>query len=130
MAKNNEPVSDSDTKTTAGNVETIEADAPAGATPPTDKKPMYEGVTNFAYIGPSLPGGTLKSNTILGGTYAEITEYYKEAIEQYPAVAKLFVPVTRLAESREKAAKGGNLINKIYNEVADAIAEKAKEVVE
>jgi hypothetical protein len=31
------------------------------------------------------------------------------------------VPVSRLAESREKAKKGGNLVNKYYEEVAAAI---------
>ena len=123
MATNKKDVSDSDTINTAGNTE---AAAPAGATT-ADKKPMYDGGTNFAYIGPSLPGGRLKSNTVLGGTYAEITEYYKEAIDLYPSVAKLFVPVSRLAESREKAEKGGNLINRYYNEVAAAIVPKGDE---
>jgi len=112
-------VSDSDTKTA------VETAAPTEGTQ-TDNK-LYDGVTNFVYIGPSLPGGKLKSYTVLNGTFAEIKEFYNEAITLYPSVLKLIVPVSRLAESREKAEKGGNLINQYYKEVAAAIVPKGEE---
>ena len=99
---------------------------PQAATPP-DNKPPHDGVTSFVYVGPSLPGGRLKSNTVLSGTYAEITGYYKEAIDLFPAVARLFVPVSRCAESREKAEKSGNLINRHYQEIIAAITAKGDE---
>jgi len=126
-------VSDSDTTKTVAetenavvNTETEAATAPAAVTPPVQKS-LYDGITTFAYVGPSLPSGWLKSNTILNGTYAEITEYYKEAIELFPSVARLFVPVSRLAESREKLLRGGNLISRHFQEVAAAIAKMEKE---
>ena len=112
---NKKTVSDSDTTT----------NAPEGATP--NGKGRYEGVTNFAYIGPSLPGGKLQSNTVLCGTYAEITEYYKDAIEIYPSAARLIVPVTRLAESREKIKTSGNLLYNYNTEIAAAIKARGEE---
>ena len=132
-AKNN--VSDSDTTTAKAVAKELAENlmghtAPAGATeetPPPVKKSIYDGVTNFAYVGPSLPGGMLKNNTILNGTHEQITEYYKEAVEQFPSVGRLFVPVARLAESREKLLRGGNLISRHFQEVAAAIAKMEKE---
>jgi len=121
--QNDKTVSDSDTKTPAAEAVNTET-APAV---PTDAAPKNEGATTFAYIGPALPNGRLKSNTILVGTHAEITEYYKETIELYPSVAKLIVPVSRLAESREKAEKSGNLLNKYCQEVAEAIKPKGED---
>jgi len=115
MSKNKN-VSDSDTNNPAA--ETENAAVNTG---------RYEGVTNFAYIGPSLPGGRLKSNTVLCGTYAEITEYYKEAIELYPSAARLIVPVARLAESREKIKTSGNLLYNYNEEIAAAIKTKGVE---
>jgi len=132
--KNTKNVSNSDTDTAAAEAAatTTEEVTPETAAEETaaETKPatvQYEGVTNFVYIGASLPNGRLKSNTVLIGTYAEITEYYKEAIELYPPVAKLIVPVSQLAESREKAKKGGNLIHKYCQEVADLITPKGEE---
>lgn len=131
MPTDKKTVSDSDTlnPATAG-ASTAESAGAATtentpATPP--EKTRYEGVKNFTYIGPSLPGGRLKSLTVLGGTYAEITDYYKEAIALYPNVARLIVPVTRLAEAREKTQTSGNLMYNYYQEVAAAIKAKGEE---
>ena len=125
MATNKKGVSDLDTENTAAEAESGVAyaeDAPAAPT-----KTRYEGVTNFAYIGPSLPGGRLKSNTILSGTHAEITAYYAEAITLYPNAAKLIVPVARLAEFREKVQTSGNVMYNYYAELAAAISAKGEE---
>jgi len=113
MSTKNNNVSDSDTtkESAAGEKEKV----------------RYKGLTKFTYVGPSLPGGRLKSNTILEGTYAEITEYYKEAIELYPNVANLIVPVSQLAESRVKIKKSGNLMYNYYTEVDDAIKPEGEE---
>lgn len=118
-------VSESDTKTAAADM--VNAAASADATTPTDGKPLYEGIKTFAYIGPSLPKGRLKTNTILSGTYAEITEYYKDEITLYPSVARLIIPVTRLAESRERVQTSGNLLHKNYQDIAAAIVPKGDE---
>ena len=111
-------VSDSDTKTA------VETAAPTEGTQ-TDNK-LYDGVTNFVYIGPSLPGGKLKSYTVLNGTFAEIKEFYNEAITLYPSVLKLIVPVSRLAESREKAEKSGNILHKYCEDVSTEIKTKGE----
>lgn len=135
MATNKKGVSESDTtNTTAESLNTAEntaenatenTEAATVETPPA--KARYEGITNFAYIGPSLPGGRLKSLTVLGGTYAQITDYYKEAITLYPGVARLIVPVARLAEAREKTQTSGNLMYNYYQEIAATIKAKGEE---
>jgi hypothetical protein len=134
MAKNNIPVSESDTQNAAAVNETA-ADAvqetPAPTTPDQDPAPparaRYEGVTAFVYIGPSLPDGRLKNNTILSGTYEQVTGYYADAIGAYPSVARLIVPVARLAESREKTQTSGNVMHKYYQDVTAAIKAKGVE---
>lgn len=117
MATNKKIVSDSDTENTAAASETT--------APPEAER--YAGIKTFAYVGPSLPGGKLKSNTVLGGTYAEITEYYKDAITLHPGAEKLIVPVARLAEAREKTQNSGNVMYKYYQELAAAIQAKGDE---
>lgn len=79
----------------------------------------------YVYIGPNLPSGAkLMANAIISGTKDQINGYYKDVIEQYPNVAKLIVPVTRLAESREKIKTGGNTLSKYYNDLAAQIRQK------
>ncbi len=133
MSTNKRTVSDSDTNNPAAesknSTQTAEAavtTAPEkeitatalNVTEKTSEKAQYEGVTNFVYIGPSLPSGQLKSNTVLNGTYKQITEYYKDTIELYPSIAKLIVPVTRLAEARGKTQTSGNIMYNYYQEIA------------
>lgn len=119
MATNKKSVSDLDTENTAAEGKETTATTP--------KSERYAGVKTFAYVGPSLPGGKLKSNTILSGTYAEITGYYKEAITLYPGAEKLIVPVSRLAETREKTQNSGNVMYKYYQELAAEIKAKGEE---
>jgi hypothetical protein len=115
---NKKPVSDSDTNNVT---------AAAEATAPTNRKPLRNEAKSFVYIGPALLGGKLKSNTVIRGTYAEITEYYKEVIAECPNVAKLIVPVARLADSREKAQKSGNVLYQYCQEIAAAITAEGGE---
>lgn len=118
MATNKKDVSEMDTKNTV---------AAAEKTTAPNEKERYAGVTKFVYVGPSLPGGRLKSNTVVCGKYAEITEYYKEAIALYPSAEKLIVPVTRLADAREKTQNSGNAMYNHYQEIAAAIKAKGDE---
>ena len=136
--KTDKNVSESDTVNTAENTETeittdtaenTEAENATNVTPQGGTV-QYEGITNFAYVGPTLPRGKLKSNTILCGTFAQVTEYFKDAIALYPGVEKLFVPVNRLAETRERLQKGGNLINRHVQEVEAAIKAEAQKAAE
>jgi hypothetical protein len=82
---------------------------------------------HFVYIGPSLPGGRLKSNTVLCGGIESIKEYYKEVIEKYPQVERLIVPVEKLGELKEKTQTHGNIINKYYGDVVSAMGENKEE---
>lgn len=118
MSTNKKDVSEMDTE---NNV------AAAEKTAATAEKGRYAGVRNFVYVGPSLPGGKLKSNTILSGTYEEITAYYGEAITLYPSVEKLIVPVSRFAEAREKVKNGGNALHGYYQAIANAVKAKGDE---
>ena len=112
---NNKNVSDSDT-----NIHAAETTGAITETA-TENKPPNDGGTSFVYIGAALPDGRLKSNTVLVGAYAEITEYYKDVIKDYPAVAKLIVPVAQLAQSRDRAQKSGNILNRYNQEIVAAI---------
>lgn len=131
MAKIDKTVSDSDTTNTAAESVTTAENAAesmeAATADTTPVKARYEGVRNFVYIGPSLPGGRLKSLTVLSGTYAQIADYYKETIALYPSIERLIVPVARLAEAREKTQTSGNLMYNYYQEIAAEIKVKGEE---
>ncbi len=86
-----------------------------------------DNTTNYVYIGPSLPGAKLMTNTVLSGTHKEISEYYKDVVERYPNVEKLIVPASKLSESRAKVRTGGNVLSKYYN---DLLSQVKKGVVE
>jgi len=103
--------------------ETKAAEAKAAKQAPATKKP--EPAETFAYIGPSLPGGMLKQNTILHGTRAAVEEHCKAAIDLCPAVAKLIVPTDKnLQQARNNAQTSGNYLHKCCGEVAAAIKAK------
>lgn len=72
----------------------------------------------FIYIGPTVRAGALRTNAAFTGTRNEVKEYLKEILEEIPQVERLFVPVKRLAESKEKIKDKGTLLNKYYNEIA------------
>ena len=85
------------------------------------KKSEAETVT-LAYIGPQLPGGLLKTNTIMIGTMEEIRKEIGKVLEKYPLVERLLVPVDKLAEKKDKARTAGNILNKYYSDIVSAIA--------
>lgn len=81
------------------------------------------------YIGPSLPKAMLKSNRIFEGTREEIKKELAEVLEKFPLVERLLVPVTELAEKKDKVKTAGNILNKYYSDIASAAsAMLAKEV--
>ena len=85
------------------------------------KKSEAETVT-LAYIGPQLPGGLLKTNTIMIGTMEEIRKEIGKVLEKYPLVEKMLVPVEKMAEKKDKAATAGNILNKYYTDIVSSIA--------
>lgn len=86
-----------------------------------------ESAKTFVYVGPSLPGGKLKSNTVLSGTHEEIAKYFEEALALYPLAARLIVPAARLAEAREKLQSDGNSMFNQYAALVAAIGKKGVE---
>lgn len=85
------------------------------------EKKERETVT-LAYIGPSLPAGLLKTNKIMIGTKEEIMKELAAVLEKYPLVEKMFVPVEKLAEKKDRAATAGNILNKYYTDIVSSIA--------
>lgn len=81
------------------------------------ESPEREDYKLFVYIGPTLPNGKLKSNTVMQGGFAEICEYLSEVIEEYPQIKHLIVPVHKFAEQKSKVNEKGNLINKYCNDI-------------
>ena len=81
------------------------------------KREPWSGYTQFAYIGPALPGGALKSNAVLLGTFGEIKESLAPTLEKYPQAEKLIFPVEKLGEQLRKVKSPGNIANKYYNEL-------------
>lgn len=73
----------------------------------------------YIYIGPSLPKGKLKSNTVLQGTKEEVEEHLKEIAEEYPEVKRLIVPTSRLGESKMKLKAQGNGLYNSYTKIAE-----------
>lgn len=89
-----------------------------------DKEPD---TVKLVYIGPSLPKAMLKSNRIFEGTREEIKKELAAAIEKFPLVEKLLVPVAELAEKKDKVKTAGNILNKYYSDItssASAMLEK------
>ena len=125
MSKNSNIVSDLDTKTGAE----MPGIPVANEKPRNEnaEKTSSENTTNYVYIGPSLPGAKLMTNTGISGTRKQISEYYKDVIDSYPNVDKLIVPVDKLSESRAKVSAGGNVLSKYYNDLLIQVKKGAVE---
>ena len=104
-------------------VETPAAEAEATDTVPAPVETPYavEARRNYIYIGPTLPKGLLKSNTLLTGTMTEIKTYLHGAMEKYPDIIGLVVPTDRLAESRHMLRGGKGALAAKYDKVKLAI---------
>lgn len=92
----------------------------------TTKKKTTKNVVNdtkkaYCYIGPNIPGGSLKQNAVIVGTRAEIADKYQEEIEKYPQIERLTVPVERLAQAKARVAVTGNVLNKYYQDLISSI---------
>lgn len=86
-----------------------------------------EEVVKLVYIGPTLPKGQLKQNSIFEGTEKEIKKELKKVLEKYPLAEKMLVPVRNLAEAKRKAGSAGNIMNKWYADITSGMAGEFKE---
>lgn len=128
--KKNAAAAEENEKAAEVNNSTIEKENAANGTqtqPQTaDKEPD---TVKLVYIGPSLPKAMLKSNRIFEGTKEEIKKELAAAIEKFKLVEKLLVPVSELAEKKDKVKTAGNILNKYYSDIASsASATLTKEV--
>ena len=82
------------------------------------------------YVGPQLPRGRLKTNTIFEGETREqiiASPELAEVMKRYPLVKNMLVPVSKLAEAKQKIAAGGNALHKFYADIASQIAAEGLE---
>ena len=83
------------------------------------------------YIGPNLPKAMLPCNKIFEGTDKEIEEELSFILEKFPLVRKMLVPISELADKKDKVKTTGNVYNKYYSDLkaaALAYAEREQEV--
>lgn len=98
-----------------------------GAAEPAEiKREPWSGYKHFTYIGPSLPGGALKRNAVLIGSFAEIKAFLSPVLEKYPQAERLIFPVEKLGEQLKKVRTPGNIANKYYNDLV-SVARADKE---
>lgn len=86
-----------------------------------------KGYRAFVYIGPSLPNGRLKRNTVLNGDISQVKDYLADVLAEYPQVERLIIPTNRLAEIGPKVKVPGNIVNKLFVDVLSAAAGKKEE---
>lgn len=115
------------TKTTANatEAENKAEKAQAVENAPEVEKAVNEANTNaetvkLAYIGPNLPKAMLQCNKIFEGTQKEIKNELAGVIEKFPLVEKMLVPISELAEKKEKVKTAGNIYNKYYADLSAA----------
>lgn len=70
-------------------------------------KENKETAKKYIYLGASLPGHSLKENTVFDGGFEEICLYLEREITKYPLIKELLVPVERLAETEKGSRISG-----------------------
>lgn len=91
--------------------------------------PQAEEAEKLVYVGPQLPRGRLKTNKIFEGTREQIiaSPEMEEVLKRYPLVKNMLVPVSKLAEAKQKIAAGGNALHKFYADIASQAAAEGME---
>ena len=124
-------------KTTAGNATTTEradenvqavenATAEEKAVEKANTKPE---TVKLIYIGPNLPKAMLQCNKIFEGTEEEIEKELFFILEKFPLVKKMLVPISELAEKKDKVKTSGNVYNKYYSDLKAAALDYAQKEV-
>ena len=92
-------------------------------TTPAAEKPQEaaEQVT-LVYVGPSLPKGRLKQNSIFVGTRQEIEKELETVLESFPLVKNMLVPVSKLAEAKNKVKSSSSVLHKYYADMVSLIS--------
>ena len=111
-------------KDTAQGAEAVQAALRAAQDTPQAEEPE-----KLVYVGPQLPRGRLKTNKIFEGTREQIiaSPEMEEVLKRYPLVKNMLVPVSKLAEAKQKIAAGGNALHKFYADIASQAAAEGME---
>lgn len=109
----------SDEEPREGNNTTPDENAAQSAT--EGEQDVPGGYDLFVYAGPTLPRGRLKENAVFRGTFEDVKAYLADVLEVYPQVARLIVPVNRLAAFSVKVKTPGNLAHKYYSDIVSAM---------
>lgn len=114
----------------AGGTDTTTAEEGAQNAPQAAQDaPQAEEAEKLVYVGPQLPRGRLKTNKIFEGTRDQIlaSPEMAEVLKRYPLVKNMLVPVSKLAEAKQKIAAGGNALHKFYADIASQAATEGLE---
>ena len=114
----------------AGGTDTTTAEEGAQNAPKAAQNaPQAEEAEKLVYVGPQLPRGRLKTNKIFEGTREQIiaSPEMEEVLKRYPLVQNMLVPVSKLAEAKQKIAAGGNALHKFYADIASQAAAEGME---
>ena len=108
---------------------TTAAEGPQNAPKAAQDAPQAEEAEKLVYVGPQLPRGRLKTNKIFEGTRDQIlaSPEMAEVLKRYPLVKNMLVPVSKLAEAKQKIAAGGNALHKFYADIASLAATEGLE---
>ena len=107
--------------TEGGGASGADKDTDPAEKPAEDAQGGADGGGAFVYAGPSLPRGRLKENVVFRGTFEDVKAYLADVLEDYPQVARLIVPVEKLATFSVKVKTPGNIAHKHYNDIVSAM---------
>ncbi|NBH77964.1 hypothetical protein D3Z52_07230 [Clostridiaceae bacterium] len=99
------------------------AEAPQGK----EGRKLWEGYSQFVYIGPSIPGGLLKKNAVLIGEFEQIKAYLAPVLEKYPQAEKLLYPTEKAGYAMRKIQAQGNIVHKCYMDLVSLTNARMKE---
>ena len=114
----------------AGVIPPVEENAAVeAADAPQDKgrRKLWEGYSQFVYIGPSLPGGLLKKNAVLIGEFEQIKAYLAPVLEKYPQAERLLYPTEKAGYAMRKIQAQGNIVHKCYMDLVSLTNARMKE---
>lgn len=86
--------------------------------------PVEEKAGVFVYIGPTLPGGSVKQNAVIHGTREQAVQFLREMAPEFPQAAGLLVPVAQLARAKQRIAACDNLLAERYGAIIAAMGRK------
>ena len=99
------------------------AEAPEGK----EGRKLWEGYSQFVYIGPSIPGGLLKKNAVLIGEFGQIKAYLAPVLEKYPQAERLLYPTEKAGYAMRKIQAKGNIVHKCYTDLVSLTNARMKE---